>query len=70
MIVGSTTSKVFTFVPPTINNPYCIFASYTVINVVNSRLIPSTNGVLKSSTCLLSSVLTCLDLDLYSTSVT
>ena len=67
MIVGSTTSKVYTFSPPTISNIYCVYASHNVINVVNSRLTPSTNGVLKSTTCL---NLICLDLDLFSTQVT
>ena len=67
VIVGSTTSKVYTFNPPSISNTYCIFAYHNIINVVNSRLTPSTNGVFKSTTC---SSLTCLDIDLYSTQVT
>ena len=32
---GSSTSKVYTFNPPTINNTYCIIGSYSVVNVDN-----------------------------------
>ena len=61
---GSSTSKVYRFNPPTINNTYCTIGSYSVVNVVNSQMTPSTHGIHMSATCISSD---CLDLDLNST---
>ena len=33
---GSSTSKVYRFNPPTINNTYCTIGSYSVVNVLNN----------------------------------
>jgi hypothetical protein len=37
---ASSTSKVYTFNPPTINNTFCTIGSYSVVNVVNYQMTP------------------------------
>ena len=59
---SKTTSKAYTFNPPTINNAYCKIGAYSVVNVINSNITHPTNGILKSATCTSPD---CLDLDLY-----
>ena len=42
---SNTTSKVYKFDPPTINNTYCKIGSYSVVNVKNSNLTHPTKGI-------------------------
>ena len=63
---GLSTKKAYSFNPPTIKNSYCVIGSYSVVNVVNTKLKPSTEGIKMSETCSSSD---CLDLDLVTTNL-
>ena len=45
ILVGTSSSKVFKFNPPTITSLYCMIGSYTPINVINDKITPLNIGI-------------------------